>query len=58
MQKTEKSLDVLEKAMTHAFWYQRWAQQDSDMDAVRSYPSFQALLDRNQATQDAQPALC
>jgi non-specific serine/threonine protein kinase len=44
--KIEEALDCLEKAMTHAFWYKRWAQQDPDLDAVRSHPRFKALMDR------------
>jgi TolB-like protein/cytochrome c-type biogenesis protein CcmH/NrfG len=44
--KTEDAINCLEKAMAHAFWYKRWAQHDSDLDAVRSHPRFQALMDR------------
>jgi non-specific serine/threonine protein kinase len=44
--KTEEALDCLEKAMTHAFWYKRWAQHDGDLDSIRSHPRFQALMER------------
>jgi len=43
---TEDALDCLEKAMTHAFWYKRWAQQDPDLDSIRNHPRFQALMER------------
>jgi len=44
--KQEESIDCLEKAMTHAYWYKRWAQHDSDLDPLRSHPRFQALMER------------
>jgi serine/threonine protein kinase/Flp pilus assembly protein TadD len=44
--KTEEAIDCLEKAMTHAYWYKRWAQHDSDLDSLRSHPRFQSLMDR------------
>ncbi len=44
--KSEEAIDCLDKAMTHAFWYKRWAQHDSDLDSLRSHPRFQALMDR------------
>jgi non-specific serine/threonine protein kinase len=40
----EESVDCLEKALQHGFWYKRWAQHDSDLDSVRSHPRFQALM--------------
>ncbi|MGH9773963.1 MAG: protein kinase domain-containing protein [Candidatus Acidiferrales bacterium] len=42
----EDAIDCLEKAMTHAFWYKRWAQHDSDLDSLRNHPRFQALMER------------
>jgi adenylate cyclase len=42
----EEAIDCLEKAMTHAFWYKRWAQHDSDLDSLRSHPRFQSLMER------------
>jgi serine/threonine protein kinase/Flp pilus assembly protein TadD len=44
--KPEEAIDCLEKAMTHAFWYKRWAQHDSDLDSLRSHPRFQSLMER------------
>jgi non-specific serine/threonine protein kinase len=42
----DDAVDCLEKAMTHAYWYKRWAQHDSDLDSIRSHPRFQALMER------------
>jgi len=44
--KSEEAIDCLDKAMTHAFWYHRWAQHDSDLDSLRTHPRFQALMER------------
>ena len=44
--KSEEAIDCLDKAMTHAFWYKRWAQHDSDLDSLRTHPRFQALMER------------
>ncbi len=44
--KTEEAIDCLDKAMTHAFWYKRWAQHDSDLASIRNHPRFKALMDR------------
>ncbi|MGH9812018.1 MAG: protein kinase domain-containing protein [Candidatus Acidiferrales bacterium] len=40
----EDGIDCLEKAMTHAYWYRRWAEHDSDLDNIRSHPRFKALM--------------
>jgi len=40
----DEGIDCLEKAMTHAYWYKRWAEHDSDLDNLRSDPRFQALF--------------
>ncbi|HYA98320.1 MAG TPA: protein kinase, partial [Methylomirabilota bacterium] len=29
--KTEEAIDCLEKAMSHAYWYKRWAKNDADL---------------------------
>jgi tetratricopeptide (TPR) repeat protein len=44
--KTEEAIDCLDKAMTHAYWYKRWAQHDSDLDSLRTHPRFIALMER------------
>jgi tetratricopeptide (TPR) repeat protein len=44
--KTEEAINCLEKAMTHALWYKRWALHDSDLDPLRSHPRFQSLMER------------
>jgi serine/threonine protein kinase/tetratricopeptide (TPR) repeat protein len=41
---TDGAIDCLEKAMTHAYWYKRWAENDSDLDSLRNHPRFQALM--------------
>ena len=43
---TDDALDCLEKAMSHAFLYQTWAQHDSDLDPIRDHPRFKALMAR------------
>jgi len=42
--KTDEAIDCLQKAMNHAYWYKRWAQNDSDLDSLRSNPRFQSLM--------------
>jgi len=42
--KLEEAIDCLERAMTRAYWYKRWAAHDSDLDNLREIPRFQALL--------------
>ena len=44
--KTEEAIDCLEKAMTHAYWYKRWARHDSDLDSLRSSSRFQSLMEQ------------
>jgi serine/threonine protein kinase/Tfp pilus assembly protein PilF len=44
--KTEEAIDCLNKAVSHAYWYKRWALHDSDLDSLRSHPRFQALMDQ------------
>jgi serine/threonine protein kinase/Flp pilus assembly protein TadD len=44
--KTDEAIDCLEKAMTHAYWYKRWAQNDSDLQSLRSHPRFKALMEQ------------
>jgi serine/threonine protein kinase/Flp pilus assembly protein TadD len=41
---SEKSITCLEKALQQGEWYKAWAEHDSDLDAIRSEPRFQALL--------------
>jgi serine/threonine protein kinase/Flp pilus assembly protein TadD len=40
----EESIGCLQKVMEHGTFYKNWAAKDSDLDAVRSDPRFQALL--------------
>ncbi|HXE76114.1 MAG TPA: tetratricopeptide repeat protein [Candidatus Xenobia bacterium] len=40
----EEAIDCLEKAMTHAYWYKRWAEHDSDLDNLRGHARFQELF--------------
>ncbi len=42
--KIEDAITCLERAMTRAYWYRRWAEHDSDLDNLRSNPRFQVLL--------------
>jgi serine/threonine protein kinase/Flp pilus assembly protein TadD len=42
--RTEEAIGCLEKVMEHGTFYKNWAAKDSDLDAVRSDPRFQALL--------------
>ena len=42
--RTEEALDCLRKVMEHGTFYKNWAAKDSDLDSLRSDPSFQALL--------------
>jgi non-specific serine/threonine protein kinase len=42
--RTEEAISCLEKVMEHGTFYKNWAAKDSDLDAVRSDPRFQALL--------------
>jgi serine/threonine protein kinase/Flp pilus assembly protein TadD len=44
--KTEEAIDCLHKAVTHAYWYKRWALHDSDLDSLRAHPRFQAIMDQ------------
>jgi adenylate cyclase len=42
--RTEEALDCLRKVMEHGTFYKNWAAKDSDLDSLRSDPSFQTLL--------------
>jgi len=42
----DEALDCLERAMVHGFWYKRWAENDSDLNNLRSHPRFKALMAR------------
>ena len=44
MGRTEEALSCLEKVMEHGTFYKNWAAKDSDLDALRADPRFQALL--------------
>lgn len=43
---TEQALDCLEKAVAHGFGHKSWLENDSDLNAARSHPRFQALFAR------------
>jgi len=42
----EPAIECLEQAVTLGFAFKEWIQHDSDLDALRSHPRFQALLTR------------
>jgi non-specific serine/threonine protein kinase len=42
----EPAIECLEKAIQHGFGHKEWIEHDSDLDSLRSHPSFQALLAR------------
>ena len=42
----EKAVECLEKAVAHGFSDKQWLMHDSDLDALRGHPRFQALLNR------------
>lgn len=44
--KWEEAIDCLEEAVEHGFAHKEWIQHDSDLNALRSNPRFQALLSR------------
>jgi TolB-like protein/Flp pilus assembly protein TadD/predicted Ser/Thr protein kinase len=46
MGKIEESVECLEKAVTFGMGQKEWFENDSDLNAVRSHPRFQALLKR------------
>ena len=44
--KTDEAIDCLDKALTHAYWYKRWAKNDSDLDSLRNNSRFQSLMEK------------
>ena len=42
----EKAVECLEKAVAHGFSDKQWLMHDSDLNALRGHPRFQALLNR------------
>jgi serine/threonine protein kinase/Flp pilus assembly protein TadD len=40
----DPAIGCLEKALQQGEWYKAWAEHDSDLDSIRSYPRFQTLL--------------
>jgi tetratricopeptide (TPR) repeat protein len=42
----EKAIDCLEKSITSGMGQKEWIEHDSDLDALRTHPRFQALLKR------------
>ncbi|MFB3922376.1 MAG: protein kinase [Terriglobia bacterium] len=43
---TEKAIDCLEKSITSGMGQKEWIEHDSDLNALRAHPRFQALLKR------------
>jgi serine/threonine protein kinase/Tfp pilus assembly protein PilF len=39
-----ESLDCLERALVHGFWYKRWAEHDPDLNSIRQLPRFKELM--------------
>jgi serine/threonine protein kinase/tetratricopeptide (TPR) repeat protein len=46
MGETEKALQCLEKAVACGFGHKEWLEHDSDLDALRGNPRFQALVNK------------
>ena len=42
--KRDRALELLEKAIQNGFGHREWLENDSDLEALRSEPRFQALL--------------
>ena len=42
----QEALEILERAVAAGFAHKAWLENDSDLDAIRSQPRFQALLKR------------
>jgi non-specific serine/threonine protein kinase len=43
---TERAIDCLENALKHGFAHKEWIENDSDLDALREHPRYEALLKR------------
>jgi serine/threonine protein kinase/Tfp pilus assembly protein PilF len=42
----EEAIDCLERAVQHGYRHKQWLEHDSDLDALREHPRFQALLQK------------
>jgi adenylate cyclase len=46
LKKVEEAIDCLENAVKYGYRHRAWVEHDSDLNACRNHPRFQALLAR------------
>jgi TolB-like protein/Flp pilus assembly protein TadD len=47
----EQALDCLEACLRHGFTFRGWAEQDSNLDAIRAHPRYRVLMVASQAAE-------